>query len=133
MELVSISIQYITLALCSHSWPTSSEITTHLQRSYNSPTVGECNSVVPVLDDLSPLYFWTLYHQMGKPEQGFSLQPAPAPLCLAGWLAGSCLCLGFLASISEWAACASSQTISPVKYCDSLVNCSVQCWQPWNS
>lgn len=91
--------------------------------NYSFITLGEFDSMGPFLYHLSPLSLF--YHRVGKPEWALSLQPVPAPLCLAGWLAGSCSCLGFLASISKWAAYASLQTISPVKYCDSLVNSTV--------
>lgn len=43
-------------------------------------------------------------------------------LALLGSLVDSCSCSGLLASVSKHAARASQPPISPVKYCDSLVN-----------
>lgn len=80
-----------------------------LRNNYSLTTRGKFNAMIPFTT--FPLYSLTLYHQVGKPEWGPSLQPVPVTLCLAGWLAGwlvgSCSCLGFLAFISKWAACAS--------------------------
>lgn len=96
-----------------------------LRDGYAFTILGEFNSTVPFFYHTSPSSSLTLYHPVGEPEWGLSLQLVPAPLCLAGRLAGSCSCLGFLASMSKWAACASLQNLSPVKYCDSFVNSTV--------
>lgn len=114
----------------SHTYPLLILRDNFLSDNYSFTALGAFNSMIPFLNHISPLSSLTLYHQLGKPEWGLFLQPVPAPLCLAGGLAGSRACLGFLASISKWAACASSQTISPVKYCDSLVNSTV--WSAGN-
>lgn len=60
----------------------------------------------------------------GTPGPCLLLQPLPT--VLLGRLVNTCSCLGLLASVSKCAACASQQTISPVKYCDSLVNSTVR-------
>lgn len=57
---------------------------------------------------------------------GLCLLLQPLPNVLLGRLVNTCSCLGLLASVSKCAACASQQTISPVKYCDSLVNSTVR-------
>lgn len=79
-----------------------------LRDKYSFATLGEFNSVVP-------FSYTTLYHSFrfdtllsgGKARVGPLVGACASTLWLAALLANSCSCLGFLASIAKWAACAS--------------------------
>ena len=87
-QLKNAAINRICLCFYSvyHSCPLLILTDNFLGDNYSFTTPGEFNSMVPFLYHLSPLFLF--YHQVGKPEWALSLQPVPAPLRLAGWLAG---------------------------------------------
>lgn len=89
-------------------------------------TLGELNSTVPISHHTSPLFSLTLYHQWESQSGPPSATRAStlAPGRQAGW---ALLMPGFSGTHVKWAACASLQTVSPVKYCDSLVNSTACC------
>lgn len=68
------------------------------------------------------LLFILLLHWHSPSQRKYQLPLHPLPAALLGRLGRTCSGLGLLACVCQGPARASQQTVSPVKYCDSLLN-----------
>lgn len=107
-----------------HTCPLLRLGTTSLERT--TPLQFQVNLAqrVPFLNHTSPLFLFDTLSPSGRATVG-PLSAACASTLVPGRQDDSCSCLGFLAPMSKWVACASSHTLGHVKYCDSLVNSTV--------